>query len=214
MDILFYIGDKPCTKEALVFGIISGAMIAAILIWFSTYNKVMTGDKTMCLFGKALPGLSIVFTLILQFIPRFRKQSGKISEAQKCLGGQAAGGGNVEKLHRGAKKMSILTTWSLENAMDTADSMKARGYASGRRTSYYPYPIRPRDMRLLAYMGVSFGLTLMAGLKGQLHFECYPTFDIAELKPIGALGFVAFALLVFMPLLVSGKEALKWKALR
>lgn len=212
-NVLFYWSDNPYTKEALVFGVISGAMISAILLWFSTYNEVMTGDKTMRLFGKTLPGLSIVFTLVLQFIPRFRKQSEKISDAQKCLG-DGATGSRSEKLKSGSKRMSILTTWSFENAMDTADSMKARGYASGKRSSYYPYPIVARDIRLLIYMGAAFAITIVAAAKGRFHFACYPTFEISKMDGLGILGIIAFALLVFTPMIVSGKEALKWKALK
>ncbi len=41
--------------------------------------------------------------------------------------------------------MSILVTWALENAIDTADSMKDRGYVLPGRTAFSIYRFDRRD---------------------------------------------------------------------
>ena len=83
--VMFYMGANPITREALIYGIVSGVMIAAVIMWFYCYGVVMTSDKFMYVFGRMAPSSSLVFSMVLRFIPRFSKQAEKIADAQKCI---------------------------------------------------------------------------------------------------------------------------------
>lgn len=212
-NILFYWKDSPFTLEALCFGAISGMMIASVIMWFNSYNKVMTSDKTISVFGRILPGLSIIFSMVLHFIPGFKRQAEMIADAQKVLGKESRLKTRREKIESGARKLSILTTWSLENAMRTADSMRARGYGNLERTSYNPHRFRLRDFRLLVVMSVQIVTVFVIGARDGLYFACYPTFNSA---PTGLWWHVAvfvFATLSFLPIMINIKEDIKWKLL-
>ena len=52
---LFYFLDNPVTLQAAAFGAASGGMLASVLIWFSCWQKLITNDKFLYLFGRGLP---------------------------------------------------------------------------------------------------------------------------------------------------------------
>ena len=51
--------------------------------------------------------------------------------------------------------LSAVITWSLENAIDTSDSMKSRGYGLTGRTAYSNYVFDKRDVTALIYLAVT-----------------------------------------------------------
>lgn len=61
-------------------------VFVTVIIWFSCYNVVMTSDKFIYIFGKILPALSLIFSMVLRFVPRYLAQIKVISNAQKCIG--------------------------------------------------------------------------------------------------------------------------------
>lgn len=74
------------TLEALVYGIVLGCVLFIVIQWFSCYNRVMTSDKFIYLFGKAIPALSLILSMALRFVPRFSAQLTVIRNGQKCAG--------------------------------------------------------------------------------------------------------------------------------
>jgi energy-coupling factor transport system permease protein len=75
----------------------------------------------------------------LRLIPRMKRRVIAIASAQKTIGNDVFAGGLKVRLKNGIKILSALTTWSLENSIETADSMNARGY--GRRAGAFIPPI-------------------------------------------------------------------------
>ncbi len=69
--------------------------------------------------------------MAVRFIPLFRRQAERVSLSQKAMG-LYAGDNYMDKARGAARVFSILLTWSLENAIDTAASMRARGYGIKR----------------------------------------------------------------------------------
>ena len=89
---LIYVNNNPITLEAIVFGIASGIMFISVLVFFSSYNLIMTSDKFMYLFGKVMPSISLIISMVLRFVPRFKKQINVISQGQKSIGKDASDG--------------------------------------------------------------------------------------------------------------------------
>lgn len=111
-------------------------MLVSVLNWFSCYQVVMTSDKFIYLFGKAIPAMSLILSMVLRFVPKFKNQIVKISNAQKCIGRDVTNGNMLMKAKHGMKILSIMTTWALENSVETADSMKSRGYGLRGRNNF------------------------------------------------------------------------------
>lgn len=57
---LFYLGQPPYTLEALYYGMALGCMFTAVILWFASYNRTMTSDKFMFVFGRKSPVISMI----------------------------------------------------------------------------------------------------------------------------------------------------------
>ena len=72
-------------------------------------------------------------------------------------------GSLLQRLRNGVTILSILLTWCLENALETADSMKSRGYGLPGRTAFSIYRLDDRDQAALWWLGALGGYILSAG---------------------------------------------------
>ena len=136
MTILTYFPwDNPLTLESIVYGIASAFLLSSTVLWFSSFNAVITSDKVVFLFGRIMPSLSLVISMALRFIPRFSAQMKLVRNAQHTIGRDIDEGTLFQRIRNAVKILSIMITWSLENAIETADSMKSRGHGLKGRTS-------------------------------------------------------------------------------
>ena len=155
--ILTYLpSGNPLTLESILYGFAAAAMLCAVILWFSCYTAVMTSDKFVYLFGRVIPALSLVLSMTLRFVPKFKEQIGVVSEAQRCVGRDVSDGTVLQRVRHGVTILSIMITWCLENAIETADSMKSRGYGLPGR--YFP------TFRVAAWDGWSLSALLVYAL--------------------------------------------------
>lgn len=213
VTILTYLpSGNPLTLESVLFGLASAALLLAALLWFSCVTWVMTSDKWVWLFGRVIPALSLVLSMTLRFVPRFKRQFQLVRETRQCAGER---GGRL--LHR-AKLMagvfSAVVTWSLENAVETADSMKSRGYGLPGRTAFSIYRMDGRDKRLLLWLGAC-GLYLISGwLLGGTDWRYYPDIEGASNTPLTVSVWCVYLALCFTPVILQGREERTWSLLQ
>ena len=209
--ILTYLpSGNPLTLESIAYGLAAAALLSAVVTWFSCYTAVMTSDKFVYLFGRVIPALS----LVLRFVPRFQVQARAVSQAQRCVGRDVSDGSLLQRLRNGVTILSILLTWCLENALETADSMKSRGYGLPGRTAFSIYRLDDRDQAALWWLGALGGYILsMWGVGG---FACryFPTFRLAPRDGWSLSGLLAFGLLCLTPVIIDRREDRQWTRLR
>ena len=172
VTILTYLpSGNPLTLESLLYGLAAALLLASVVLWFRCFSTVMTSDKFIYLFGRVIPALSLVLSMTLRFVPRFRRQFRAVSQAQRYMGRDTASGGLIQRGKNAMKVFSVLVTWSLESAIDTADSMRSRGYGQPGRTAFSIYRLDDRDRSLLLWLGFC-GLYLLVGaLSRGLYFQ-------------------------------------------
>ena len=165
---------NPLTLESILYGLAAAVMLASVITWFSCYNAVMTSDKFVYLFGRIIPALSLVLSMTLRFVPKFKAQLHVVSEAQRCVGRDVSDGTMLQRLKNAITILSIMVTWSLENAIETADSMKSRGYGLPGRTAFSIYRFDDRDKT--AFIWLCFcGFYIFSGwMVGGLQWQYYP----------------------------------------
>lgn len=214
LTILFYFRDNPITLESIYYGIAAGLMFASVILWFSCYNAVMTSDKFIYLFGRIIPASSLIFSMVLRFVPKFKAQIVQISNAQKCIGRDAGSGKLLHRAHYGIKILSIMLTWALENAVETADSMKSRGYGLKGRTSFSTFRFDTRDKGILMIMlGAMIAVIVGAGF-GYCSVQYFPSIRVAEINGFSIFVLSVYAVFCFLPISMNLMEAIKWKRLR
>ena len=83
VTMLFYLPNgNPVTREALCYGAAAAAMFAAVILWFQCCNVVMTAEKYLYVFGSALPGVSLLLSMALRFVPKFSAHICSVRAAQ------------------------------------------------------------------------------------------------------------------------------------
>lgn len=212
--ILLYINDNPLTLEAILYGAASAVMFVSMLLWFSCYNAVMTSDKFLYLFGRVIPSLSLVLSMTLRLVPRLRAQLRVISHAQKCVGRDASQGNVVRRVRNGGKILFILITWALENAVDTADSMRSRGFGLRGRTAFSNYRFDARDRAAMGILAGLFAVVLAGLFAGQNTAVYFPLVTLPPLTPFSFVVYAAYAVLLLFPLIVNLQEAIVWRRLK
>ena len=154
------------TLEALVYGVVLGCVLFIVIEWFTCYNHIMTSDKFLYLFGKVIPALSLILSMALRLVPRFGKELTVIRNGQKCVGRDISSGSLFRRLRYGLDIISTLVTWALENAIETADSMKSRGYGLHGRTAFSIYRFDKRDKAIGTVLLVLFLIFFYGCIQG------------------------------------------------
>ena len=215
VTIICYLpGGNPLTMESVVYGFCAALMIVSVICHFSCFNEIITSDKIIYLFGKIIPSLSLIISMTLRFVPKFAAHLKVVVNSQKCIGRDVSQGNIIKRAKNGLGILSIMTTWSLENAIETADSMKARGYGIPGRTAFSVFDFDKRDKKALVYI-VFFGMyTFVGSLQGGMYFRYFPSLKGGELSLFGISVFVAYLLLCMCPLIIELMEVRRWKVLR
>lgn len=215
VTILLYLpSGNPLTMESVVYGCSAAVMLASIVFWFSSYTEVMTSDKFVYLFGKVIPALSLILSMTLRFVPKFKAQMHEVSEAQRCVGRSISNGGILRRMKNAITILSIMITWSLENAIETADSMKSRGYGLPGRTAFSIYRFDQRDKMALLWI-IFCGVYIASGyFTGGLYYRYYPTMKGVQLNAFTLSFQLVYLAFCLTPVFINRKEDIKWKRLR
>ena len=212
--ILFYFkGGNPLTLEAIWYGIASATMVVTVITWFACCNVVMTSDKFVYLFGKLIPALSLILSMTLRFVPRFTAQIKVVTQAQRCVGRDVSSGTLLQRVKNGLTILSIVITWALENAIETADSMRSRGYGMTGRTAFSIYRLQRRDIFALVFLLLTAGYVIVGAVNGGIYWQYYPMASGAVTGVYTMSIFAVYLALCLMPLIIYFWEDLKWKSL-
>ncbi len=211
-ELAFFPSGNPLTLEAVLYGVAAAALLGAVLLHFSCLQAVMTSDKLLYLSGRTLPVLSLIFSMTLRLVPRFAARMREVRTAQKGLGRD--GGRLRERMRQAVSALSATVTWALENAADSADSMRARGYGLPGRTTFSVFTFDKRDGGMLLLV-ILLGLTVLwGGLSGVTRFVYYPIVTAPVFSLSGLPVAAAYGILCFLPVLAAITEAIRWKSLQ
>lgn len=205
---------NPLTLESILYGAAAAVMLVAVLIWFACYTEVMTSDKFVYLFGRIIPSLSLLLSMTLRFVPKFKAQFDRVKEAQAAVGRDMSNGSVMHRIKCAAVCFSAMITWSLENAIETADSMKGRGWGLRGRTAFSIYSFTARDKYILLWLAFC-GIYIISGsLCGDIYWRYFPDIRAAALGVRGISFQVVYFAMCITPILINGREEKKWRQSR
>ena len=213
--ILTYLpSGNPLTLESILYGLAAGTMLCAVVLWFVCFNRVITSDKFVYLFGRVIPALSLVLSMTLRFVPLFRRQLETVRQAQFCIGRDASTGSAWQRARKAVTIFSIMVTWALENAIETADSMKSRGYGLRGRTAFSIYRMEDRDKYALGWLGFCGMYLLCGSLAGGLKWWYFPMLQGAMAQPFSISFYLAYLALCLTPVVLNVREDRVWVRLK
>ena len=211
--LLYFPTGNPLTLESILYGLSAGVMIATVMLWFLNFNRVITSDKFIYLFGRIIPAMSLVLSMTLRFIPKFRTQMNHVVDAQKSIGRDISAGSLWHRIKIAVTVLSIMVTWALENAIETADSMKSRGYGLKGRTAFSIYRFDDRDKMAMLYLGFCGVYLLTGSMVSAFGFRYFPSIRWMELNAVTLSFQFVYFILCIMPVVLNRAEERTWKAI-
>lgn len=210
--VLFYIFDKVITLESFLYGVCTMLSLISIMILFLSYNMIITDDKFMYLFSGILPKTSFLVMMTMRFVPLFKRRAEEIAIAQKLKGGETHKNSFKDKIKEGMQTLNILVTWSLEEAIQTARSMRARGYgATQDRTFYFNYRMDTLDIIVLIAIIVVIFILLFSWNTNLFAYQIYPKVQSIKFDFKTTLFFILYSLYMGIPIIIEGMDKRKWR---
>lgn len=201
-------GGNNFTLEALIFGLVFSIRTASALLWLDSFNEIITSDKFIFLFGRISPKTALVISMVLRFIPLIRNQSEEIKKAEKGIGNLPTEKDFIGKIRHGAKRLSVLISWTLEKGIDSADSMKARGYGLSGRTSFNSYIFWVKDALFFVLSFVASAMFFFIGTRYKANYNPIIDIPVPDVLSLFLIAIIAFVLL--LPTFYDLREERKW----
>ena len=212
VTVLWYLpNDNPITLEAICFGLASAVMMGASIVWFNCCNTVFTSDKIIYLFGRVIPALSLMISMTLRFVPRFKNFLQSVLRTQQAMHKPE---NTKEKLQQALAAFSATVSWAMEQSIVSADSMKSRGYGLFGRTAFSIYIFEKRDGVALMMLFLLCVGTVVPHLGGLMSWTYYPSMTGDLLGPVQGFAYLCYGGMCNLPLIINLMEDRKWNALR
>jgi energy-coupling factor transport system permease protein len=126
----------PITLEATTYGLLNGLVLAGLLLAFATLNRALPVRALIRLVPQAFYSVAVVISIAVTFVPSTLHQLEQVRHAQ------AVRGHRVRGVRDWLPLLLPLLIGGLERALQLAEAMTARGFASsdpaGRRGEAAP----------------------------------------------------------------------------
>ncbi|WP_294161332.1 energy-coupling factor transporter transmembrane component T [uncultured Senegalimassilia sp.] len=207
---LFRIGSRAVYAEAVAYGLCSGGMFAAVFLWFASYSACLDSQRTMMLFGRLLPTVTLMVSQVLRLVPQFVSRGRAVLAVQNAASAATAQT-KREKAAARLRVVNVLMGWGMEDSLERSDAMRARGYNCGaKRTSYRRFRIGRADVCVLVCLLVLVAASVACALVELSGYAFYPT-----MKPIGPWWrFAPYALFMLFPVALSTLDWWRWRSCR
>lgn len=213
--VIWSFGGTVITVEAVVYGFMMAVSLIIVLLIFISYNKILTSQKFMYLFSRISPKLTLLTMITLRFVPLFIRRFKNITQVQSLRGIDVSQGSARQRSIGVMKLMEVLLVSSFNNALQTADSMSARGFSSGaKRSSYQRYRFTGRDIFSLCWYLPLAVFCFYMGSKGFGRMVVYPSLGTAGLSGMDIIVLVGVILLYSFPIILEAWEWLWWNLLK
>lgn len=217
--VLFYIGARAVYLESLCYGVAMGGMFVASVLWFAAAAEMLPAERVMALLGNRAPIICLMISMTMRLIPKFARRAHAIFAAQDAValscgsaepdgvrldGAQlprnatraAARAERRAKTRSRLRATSVLMGWSMEDSLETADAMRARGWgAVARRSTYARYRFTDADAFAAAGLVIGGALCSLIAFGATSQYVFYPV--MSEL--IAWWGYVPYTLWMLLP---------------
>lgn len=191
--LLLKVGPRSVYLESLAYGATMGALLVATVLWFEDAAAVLTQDRLLALAGRRARSVPLVASMAAQLVPQMLGRARSVRAAARAC---TAAGPRPPAHDELLRTSTMLLSWSLEDSLERADAMRARGWESGSpRTRYRPERFRARDAVAAAGIAALLALGAAGAWAACSSWEFYPR--MSGLAPWWC--YLPFALLALLP---------------
>ena len=194
-----FIGNR-ITLESIVYGLIVGITIATVLMWFCCIFTLITADKVVYLFGRISPKLSLFLSILLRTVPRIKSKALYIESSREGIGKGVKQGNILKRAQHLFSIISILITWTMEDFVESSNSMKNRGYSLKGRTAFSIYRFDNRDRGIVILFFMCLTMVEMAVLLDQTKMYYKPVITGNRITVLSYVFYLAYALFLLLPM--------------
>ena len=223
------------TYEAIAYGILMSLALLIVILVFSSYNRSVSYQEMLYIFSKKLPIISMIIVMALRFIPLINSRAIEVQKLNNLksngidvdsdesnintdydskIVNKLKSNKRIAAIIKEAKNlgkiMGITVSWSLEESMFTAKSMKARGYNATERTSYLSYKFGNADYVFLAVIFITVAIIIIGLLHGVGMINIYPSIDFSFSNLPFNIYYLAFIVFLLPLIYLEIKERLLW----
>lgn len=191
--LLLKVGPRSVYLESLAYGATMGALLVATVLWFEDAAAVLTQDRLLAIAGRRARSVPLVASMAAQLVPQMLGRARSVRAAARAC---TAAGPRPPARDELLRTSTMLLSWSLEDSLERADAMRARGWESGSpRTRYRPERFRARDAVAAAGIAALLALGAAGAWAACSSWEFYPR--MSGLAPWWC--YLPFALLALLP---------------
>ena len=183
---------NPLTLEGLAYSATLWVRVTAVVLWWESLLRLVPAERLLTLTGKVFPHLSLYGTVLLRFLPQFRRQRQGIQAAR-------AGIGIAESWREKTRRESMTATWGLESLQRTVQAMRCRGYSLRRRTTYQVTWLKHGDRLLLLLEGWGIVLLLCGWALNQTRAWYDPELIVNRVTPLSGMFYAVYVLFALLP---------------
>lgn len=207
--LLARVGFVSIYLESLAYGACMGCVLVAMVVWFEDAACVLTQDRLLALGRGRGASVSLVVSMAAQLTPQLVRRSRGVEGARAACSAAGAREGSAQG--RLTRTSGQLVGWALEDSLERADAMRARGWESGcARTTYAPDVLRERDVALTCGALLLCALCAVLAWAACSQWRFYPAMP----RLVAWWGYAPYAALMFLPAAAAVAERLRWRRLR
>ena len=197
------------TAESVIFGCAAAALMSASVNWFYCVNKIITSEKIIYLFGRIMPKGALLISMVLSFSGKLSSHFREVKAAHMSV--SVCSNKDIHsRLKISMQIISSMIQWSLENFVDTADTMSSKGYGTSKRTNYSVYRLRIGDIIFILLLLSAAAIIFICHNSEVIYFSYYPVSEIVFENKLSFIVFAIYAVICNIPLLTTITEGRKW----
>ncbi|MEG6521817.1 energy-coupling factor transporter transmembrane component T [Desulfotomaculum sp. 1211_IL3151] len=197
------VGQLTISMEAIYYSASMCIRLIEIISVFCLFNRMVHPDKAVSFFARFTGKTALVINMSMRLFPIMVREFERIKTVQRMRGVDFNKGTFLERMKNYSSVVSILLLSSLENSLEMAESMQARGFGSGPRSSYARNLLRPRDFICIFSCGLGLGI----GLWGLAHdygtYTFYPLIGYLISSNASMVVLLLVLLCLSMPVMLS-----------
>jgi energy-coupling factor transport system permease protein len=186
-DVLFSVPEwvpaigGPYTLEAAVFGVTAGITLAAAVLAVAPLAMLLEPDQVVDALPDFLHGSGAAVAAALNLVPSLGRTFTAVADAQRLRGWRPRGPRSWSEV-----VVPVVLT-AIEDSIQLAESMAARGFGSGPRTRLEPPRMAATDWLTVATAGAAAAIFVGCVLAGVVaEWDAYPSLRPPALAPLPA----------------------------